>query len=154
MKKTICVGLMDSDDAAPKRAAMVPTTTIQIADLRETNRADADDFSGEQFVGLDGGEQDFKDARGFLFDDGTRDVHAIEEDDHVHEEEQPVGDAEGFDGVAALAVCADGVDDDGLHELINLRAAHAAAGERLTCEHGAQSADERVVRGDVGGGAR
>ena len=36
----------------------------------------------------DGGEQDFEDARGLLFDDGARDVHAVEHDDHVHEEEE------------------------------------------------------------------
>jgi hypothetical protein len=49
--------------------------------------------------GTDGGEQDLKDARGLLLDDGAGDVHAVEHDDQVHEEEEN-GDAD----LAALAV--------------------------------------------------
>ena len=48
------------------------------ADLGETDGADSEDLAGHHLFGADGGEEDFEDARGLLFDDGAGDVHAVE----------------------------------------------------------------------------
>ena len=73
------------------------------ADLGEADGADADDLAGHHLFRADGGEQDLEDAGGLFFDDGARDVHAVEHDDHVHEEEEDVGADEGGGGVGVFA---------------------------------------------------
>ena len=65
------------------------------ADLGEADGADSEDLAGHQLFGTDGGEQDLEDAGGLFLDDGTGDVHAVEEDDEVHEEEEGVDAGKG-----------------------------------------------------------
>ncbi len=123
------------------------------ADLGEADGADADDLAGHHLFRADGGEQDLEDAGGLFFDDGARDVHAVEHDDEVHEEEEDVGADEGGGGVGVLAGLG-GVDFDGLHEGVDVGGDHALVGEALAHEHGAEGGGDVALGGDVAGGAR
>ena len=123
------------------------------ADLGEADGADADDLAGHHLFGADGGEQDFEDAGGLLFDDGARDVHAVEHDDEVHEEEEDVGADEGGGGVGVFAGLG-GVDLHGLHEGVDIGGDHAVVGEALAHQHGAEGGGDVALGGDVAGGAR
>ena len=137
MKKMICDrGERDMADRCRQalRPWSVPVRITAVGepddDLCEADSADADDLAGHHLFGADGGEQHLEDARGLLFDDGAGDVHAVEQDDHVHEEEEDVGGDELEDGVGVLA-CLGRVDLDGLHERVDVAGDHAVVGEPL-----------------------
>src|SRR5260370_1296890 len=72
-------------------------------DLGQAYGSNADDLSGHHLLRADGGKQDLEDARRLLFDDGARDVHPVEQDDHVHEQEEDVDGDEAGGGVGVLA---------------------------------------------------
>ncbi len=115
------------------------------ADLRKADGADSEDFAGHEFFGADGGEEDFEDAGGFFFDDGTRDVHSVEEDDEVHEEEERVDTGEG-------GVFVETDEIDGLEERFDFGGGHAEVAETLAGERGADSGAEKIWGEDVGFG--
>ena len=117
-------------------------------DLGEADGADADDLAGHHLFGADGGEQDLEDARGLLLDDGAGNVHAIEHDDHVHEQEEDVDGDEAGGGVGVFA-CLCRVDLDGLHEGVDVGGDHALVGEALAHEHGAKGGSNGFLGADV-----
>ena len=111
MKKTTCTGVMAEGDARSEEAELRDEEAGDDpdADLGEADGADSEDLAGHHLFGADGGEQDLEDAGGLLFNDGTGDVHAVEEDDEVHEEEEGVDAGEG--GVLVFADEIDGLEE-------------------------------------------
>ncbi len=118
------------------------------ADLGKTDRANADHLAGHHLGRADFGQHDFKDARGLFFNDGPRDIHPIEEDDEVHEEEEPVGADES--GIGVLAVLRGRFELDRLEEVVDLGGAHALLGEGFAREDSADGVGYAGFGDDVG----
>ena len=116
------------------------------ADLGEADGADAEDLSGHHLFGADGGEHDLEDARGLLLDDGAGDIHAVEHDDHVHEEEED--EDTDFGGLAVLAMGGlGGADVDRLEDGVGVGGDDAAVGKLLAHEDGGEGGGEGASQG-------
>ena len=107
------------------------------ADLGDADRANPEDLSGHHLLWADGGEHDLEDARSLLLDDGAGNVHAVERDDHVHEDEED-GDAH-LGGLAVVAVRGVGGEDvDGLEHGVGVVGDDATVGKLLSHEDSAE----------------
>jgi hypothetical protein len=107
---------------------------------------DADDLAGHHLRRADGGQHDLEDARGLLLDDGAGDVHAIEHDDHVHQEEED-GDTD-FGGLMVLVAReASGDDLNRLQHGVGVGRDDAAMGELLAQQHGAERSGQDAPDG-------
>jgi hypothetical protein len=116
-------------------------------DLGEAYGADAEDLAGHHLFGADGGEEDFKDAGGLLFDDGAGDVHAVEHDDHIHEEEEDEGDGGGGLGSVLPFLDGEGLGDGG-----DVAGAEAVMRELAAEQDGAECAGDGVADGSAAAG--
>ncbi len=110
--------------------------------LRQSNRAHAQNFAGKQFLGGYGGEQHLQNACALFFDDGPHYRHAVDQHDCVQQHHHGEGGEKdgGAAGAPVALLDADRFQLDRLEQRIDVVATHTTLLQMLLgdgCLHGA-----------------